>query len=64
MDRFLTPGVLGGLLAIASASATAAGKPALGVFLSDPQTAATVSTVLTGILALAAGLAPGLKPKA
>lgn len=64
MNRFLTTGVLSGILAIASASATAAGKPALGVFLSDPQTAATASTVMTGLLALIAGFSQGVKPKA
>jgi hypothetical protein len=59
----LTSGIIVGLLAAISAASVALGKPALSVFLSDPTTATTVTSVVTGILSLAAGFLKGWSAK-
>jgi hypothetical protein len=41
---------------------TAAGHPAFGVFLDSPNTANLVTSVASGVLALAAGAMKGLAP--
>jgi hypothetical protein len=64
VSKFLTAGVIAGLFSLAGAVLQASGHPALGAFVSDPQTAATLSSVLNGALALAAGALAGIKKDA
>ncbi|ACL62048.1 hypothetical protein [Methylobacterium nodulans] len=61
MTKFLTPGVVTGLLSAAAIGASLAGKPALAAFLTDPSTAANVLAALGAIGALAAGLLKGVR---
>ncbi len=60
VKSLITPGVIGGILAFLGTITIAIGKPALGMFLSDPSTAQTVTVVLTGAIALVAGAAAGI----
>ncbi|GJD92502.1 MULTISPECIES: hypothetical protein [Methylobacterium] len=61
MMKFVTPGVVAGVLTMAGVLSVAVGKPALGAFLSDPATAATVTAVVSGVGALLAGVLQGVK---
>ncbi|ACL61346.1 hypothetical protein [Methylobacterium nodulans] len=61
MTKFLTPGVVTGLLSAAAIGASLAGKPTLAAFLTDPSTAANVLAALGAIGALAAGLLKGVR---
>jgi hypothetical protein len=62
MTKFLTPGILTGILACAAALAGAFGRPALAAFLAEPQTAETLLGIVSGTLALAAGAMRGVAP--
>lgn len=61
MTKFVTPGVVAGLFSMAGVLSVALGKPALGAFLGDPATAATVTQVVAGAGALVAGVLQGIK---
>lgn len=63
MSRFLTKGMVAGLLACAAGLSIAFGKPALGAFLADENTAATVTAVAAGLASLAAGVLEGVRAK-
>lgn len=56
----LTPGTITGILSFIGAITVALGKPALGAFLSDPTTAATLTGVISGAMALVAGAMTGV----
>jgi len=61
MNTAIPTGVILGVLSFAGLAANEAHLPVLGAFFSDPHTAATASTVLSGLLALIAGAAQGYK---
>ncbi|WP_311276182.1 hypothetical protein [Methylobacterium sp. WCS2018Hpa-22] len=64
MKFLATPGVVVGVMAAAGGIANACGYPALGLFLSDPSTAVTATSVIVGVATLAAGLLRGVKKPA
>jgi hypothetical protein len=57
----ITAGIIVGVLTGAGALSIALHHPALGAFLSDPDTAATATAVVTGIGSLVAGALKGWK---
>ena len=61
--NFITAGTVAGVLALASALSNAFHYPALGAFFADPATAASATSVLTGALAIAAGVLKGVEAK-
>lgn len=61
MKSFVTPGTVAGLLACASMAAAAFGKSELAAFLGSPEAATAVTSIVTGVLVLAAGILPGKK---
>jgi hypothetical protein len=61
---FLTPGTITGLFSLLSAVSVVVGKPALGAFFSDPNTAAALTTVVSGASGLVAGALKGFHPPA
>ena len=62
MSKFLTPGVIVGLLALAAGLSEAAGYPAAAAVIRDPATASFVTSVASAALgALAGGLAGVVK---
>jgi len=63
MQSLLSAGTIAGGLACASALATAFHYPALGLFLADPATATTATGIVTGIIALAAGVLKGVEAR-
>ncbi|ACL57035.1 hypothetical protein [Methylobacterium nodulans] len=62
MTKFLTPGVVTGLLSGAAIGVSLAGKPALSAFLNAPSTAVNALAALGAVGALAAGLLKGVCP--
>ncbi|MGY2050784.1 hypothetical protein [Methylobacterium sp. JK268] len=61
MTKFLTPGVVTGMLSAASVGAGLAGRPALAAYLDDPSTAANLLALLGAAGALAAGFLKGVR---
>lgn len=61
MSKFLSPGVIAGVLSFAAVLSSLLGKPALSAFLSDPTTAAHVTTAAGAIGAIVAGALSGVK---
>lgn len=61
--NYFTSGTIVGGLAIAAALSNAFHYPVLGAFLSDPTTAQSLTSVLTGVLALGAGALKGVHAK-
>lgn len=61
--NLITTGTIAGALALAAALSNAFHYPALGAFFADPTTAAEATSVLTGALALVAGLLKGVGAK-
>jgi hypothetical protein len=57
----LSSGMIVGGLSMAAALSIAFHEPALGVFFSDPATAATLTALLSGVSALIGGFMKGLK---
>jgi uncharacterized membrane protein HdeD (DUF308 family) len=64
MEKYWKPGVVAGVFALAGTVSVALGKPALGAVLADPATAATATTVASGIVALVAGILDGIRKDA
>ena len=64
LSAFLSSGTLTALLPLASALSIAFGKPAFAAFLSDPDTATTVTAVFAGVTSLVAGALKGVRPAA
>jgi hypothetical protein len=60
---FLSPGVIVAVLAVVASVAGALGKTELATFLGSPETATTITTVISGALSLFAGALAGIKPK-
>jgi hypothetical protein len=58
---FLSSGIVVGGLSMAAALSIAFHYPALGVFFSDPATATTLTSLLSGVSALVGGFLKGLK---
>lgn len=54
------PGLIVGLLSALGMFSNMAGHPVLGTFLHDPGTAATITQVVSGVAAIAAGVMKGL----
>ncbi len=61
--NYFTGGTVVGVLAVASALSNVFHYPALGAFFADPATAAAATSVLTGGLALTAGVLKGVHAK-
>lgn len=61
MSKYVTPGNVTALLAVAAIFAGAFGKSALASFLTNPDTAQTVLSVLGAIGTLAAGAMQGIQ---
>ncbi|MFE1599942.1 hypothetical protein [Methylobacterium sp. ID0610] len=61
MTKYLTPGVVAGLLSAAAVGAGLAGKPALAAFLNDPSTAANLLSAAGAVGALVAGVLKGVR---
>jgi hypothetical protein len=59
----ITPGTIAGILSVAGTISIALGKPALGAFFNDPQTAQALTTIATGAVTLAAGALRGVHPQ-
>lgn len=59
MNNLLKGGVVTGLLAFAGGLTVLIGKPALGVFLQDPKTAADVTLAVSSVAALVGGFMRG-----
>ncbi len=63
LKNLFTPGTVAGLLAFGAALSTILNYPALSAFLSDPETAKTMTVVFSGIMSLVAGALGGLGQK-
>ena len=62
MKKFFTsPGIVTGFLSMIGVFSIAMGKPALGSFFQDPNTAQAVTGLVSGCMALTAGFMDGLK---
>jgi len=61
MNGTIPTGVILGVLSFAGLAANEMHLPVLGAFFVDPHTAATASTILSGLLALIAGASQGYK---
>lgn len=62
--KFLTPGTLAAVLAIATGMAGAFGQAGLAHFFEDPSTAQNILTMVSSALTLYAGIAKGVHPVA
>ena len=62
MTKYLTPGVITGVLTAAAAVASFMGQDTLAAFFGDPTTAANVTQAVTAIGAIIAGFLSGVKP--
>lgn len=59
MSALFTPGLIAGLLGVVAALSIAFGYPALGAFLTNPDTAQHVTALVAAVLALIAGFSRG-----
>jgi hypothetical protein len=58
---FTSPGFITGIISMGGALSVATGHPAFGAFLDNPNTATTVTSVVSGLLSLFAGAMEGIK---
>jgi hypothetical protein len=61
VSKYLTKGTVTGALSAAAMVATVFGRPALAAVFTSPETAETVLAVASGLGALVAGVAQGVK---